>query len=87
MPYREIREEPKFREQLDAIAVDHKRIDEVLRGVYYALSVQPDNFPVISGTPFSFIKTDPYPDAPAIRIVFTYTRDRVDLVAISFAGD
>ncbi|HEY6292561.1 MAG TPA: hypothetical protein VI455_13515, partial [Terriglobia bacterium] len=31
---------------------------------YYEVSTHPDEFPVVSGTPFSFIKTAFFPDAP-----------------------
>jgi hypothetical protein len=82
-----IREEPKFSEQVKALALDHKRLDEVLTGAYFALANGPENFPVVPGTSLSVLKTDVYPNAPALRIFFTYNIDEVHLITIEFTHE
>jgi hypothetical protein len=84
---RTVREEPKFREQLDALATDHRRLDDVLAALYFALARRPEMFPAISGTSLSLAKTEFYPDAPALRIFFTYTDTEVHLLAVEFAEE
>ncbi len=84
---RTVREEPKFLEQCQALAVSHKRLDDVLSGLYFSLARQPEIFPKVPGTSLSLAKTAMYPDAPALRIFFTYSDTEVHLMAIEFAGE
>jgi hypothetical protein len=51
------------------------------------LARQPEIFPVIPGTSLSVAKTAVYPDAPALRIFFTYTDREVHLVTIEFSEE
>ena len=80
---RTVREEPKFQEQLEALAVDFQRLDEVMRGVHISLCLKPETFEKIG--PLSVLKTDMYPGAPALRIFFTYTATEVHLLFVEFA--
>jgi hypothetical protein len=67
---RTLREEGKFREQFETLAASHERLDDVLAALYFSLARQPEVFPTIPGT--SVAKTAVYPNAPALRIFFTY---------------
>lgn len=83
---RTIREEPKFREQLDSLALHVERLDEVTRGVYYSLATRPEKFETVAGC-ISVLKTEAYPKAPALRFFFTYTQDEVHLLGVEFVGE
>ncbi len=84
---RTIREEPKFEEQCQALAIIHKRLDEVLSGLYFSLARHPETFPAIPGTSLSIAKTAVYPDAPAVRVFFTFSDTEVHLLTIEFTED
>jgi len=84
-PIRTIIREPLFQQQLEQLALDHRRIEEVLAGIEYGLGKHPEMFAKIPGTRDCMVKTYFYPDAPAIRILFTYTAVEVHLEAIEFA--
>ena len=81
---RTIREETKYREQLDALAIDHKRLDDLMLGLMFALARSPEQFHKIPGTSLSIAKTDVYPGAPALRIFFVYNPYEVHLLAVEF---
>lgn len=70
---------------MDGLAINHRRIDEVLSGIEYGLAKHPEMFEKIPGTGDSMVTTYFYRDAPAIRILFTYTATEVHLVAVEFA--
>lgn len=84
---RTLREEPKFREQFEALAASHERLDDVLAALYFSLARQPEVFPTIPGTSLSVAKTAVYPNAPALRIFFTYNDTEVHLLVIEFAEE
>jgi len=84
---RTIREEPKYKEQLEALALSYERLDEILTGVYFTLARHPKIGIQIPSTTLFLIKTDIYPDAPALRIFYTFNDAEVHLLAIEFAGD
>ena len=87
MSHRTIRQEPKFNEQLETLGISHHRLDEVLEGVAFALSRHPEVFPRVPGTQLSMVKTPVYPEAPSLRIFFTYTDDEVHLLMVEFCED
>lgn len=80
---RTVREEPKFREQIDSLAIDYQRLDEVIWGVQQALCLKPETFPTVAGV-ISVLKTEIYPGAPALRIFFTYTATEIHFLAVDF---
>jgi hypothetical protein len=84
---RTIREEHKYREQLDALAISHKRLDEVMIGVSFTMARNPEEFTKVPGTNLSIARTDAYPDAPALRIFFTYNPYEVHLLFVEFAEE
>ncbi len=90
MSHRTIRQEPKFNEQLEALGISHKRLDEVLEGVAFALAREPERFPRIPGTQLSIVKTPVYLNAPSLRIFFTYNtynEEEVHLLTVEFCED
>jgi hypothetical protein len=70
---------------LEGLALEHRRIDEVLAGIEYGLAKHPEMFEKIPDSGDCMVTTNFYPDAPAIRILFTYTATEVHLDAIEFA--
>lgn len=84
-PIRTIVKECLFEEQLVGLAISHRRIEEVLSGIEYGLAKHPEMFEKIPDSQDSMVTTYFYPNAPAIRILFTYTPTEVHLVAIEFA--
>jgi len=85
---RTIRQEPKFNEQLEALGISYRRLDEVLEGVCFALAREPERFSRIPGTQLSIIKTPVYPNAPSLRIFFTYNEEEeVHVPAVEFRED
>lgn len=86
-PLRTVIREPVFQQQLDGLAISHKRIEEVLSGIEYGLAKHPEKFEKVAGTQFSMAKTNFYRGAPSIRILFKYNATEVHLIAIEFAED
>jgi hypothetical protein len=84
-PIRTIVRERLFDQQLEGLALDHPRIEEVLAGIEYGLAKHPDLFEKIPGGSDCMVTTYFYHDAPAIRILFTYTATEVHLEAVEFA--
>ena len=84
---REIVEEAGFTEQVNALAISYKRLDDVMEGILFAVSSNPEHFPLIPGTRLRFLNTSVYPDAPALRVYFTATEERVSLIAIEFCAE
>ena len=86
-PLRTVIEEPNFSEQLSKLAVAHKRLDESMAGITFALARAPEEFGKVPGTQLFIAKTVVYEDAPALRIFFTYTDTEVHLLGVEFAED
>jgi hypothetical protein len=84
-PIRTVIRERLFDEQLNGLAINHRRIDHVLSGIEYGLANHPELFPKVPSSGDSMVKTYFYPNAPAVRILFTYTATEVHLVAVEFA--
>ena len=77
--HREIVEEQKFKDQVEALGLSWKRLDEVLSGISISLAVRPEFWPKIPGTAFSVLKTLHYPKCPPLRVFFTYDALQVHL--------
>jgi hypothetical protein len=84
-PLREVRCEPLFLEQIDALGIDPEKLDEALSALDYVLSKRPEVFPSIPFTPFSRALVYIYQDAPPLRVFFTYDAVQVKLVSVEFA--
>jgi hypothetical protein len=86
-PFREVRWEPLFCEQIKALAIDSKKLDHALSYLDYCISSSPETFPRIPGTPFSRAVLHIYeedPQLPPLRIFFTYDAIHVKLICIEF---
>lgn len=84
--HRTIREEPRYREQLDGLACNIERLDQVLSGLLFALSNAPEQFEHVQGV-ISVAKTDIYEGAPGLRVYFTYDDLEVQLLAVEFTSN
>lgn len=80
--YRDIVHEPSFEAQRAKAGLSHKRLDEAMTGIDSALAMFPEHYPKIPGTTFSLLKTKAFPNAPALRIFFTYNDNQVHLLWI-----
>lgn len=68
--HRTLIESQRYRESLAALG-DPERLDDVLRGVMWALSTNPDVYEVVNGMKdIRLLKTDIFPGAPSLRIWF-----------------
>lgn len=65
---------PNFEEQLTLLKHDAPRLDEILDGVTWAIATHADDFEVVDRT-LRVAFTDPFPDAPAMRIFFQIQDD------------
>jgi hypothetical protein len=64
------------RQQIDALLQKHGRLEDVYRGIEWAISTDPlacQEIPRTDG--IRIIKTDSYPDAPALRVYFRINAD------------
>ena len=69
------------------MAKSAKRLDEVLNGITWALSRRPESFPKVEGLDLYVAKTEDAPDAPALRVWFTFDDEVVRLLYIEVAPD
>jgi hypothetical protein len=77
-------ESAQFGEEKAAIGVEVKRLGEILHGIVWALERDPRRFPQIRGTRLHRVLTDPFPDAPPVRVWYTYNilTQEVELLSI-----
>lgn len=73
--YRTIRHDHDYEDQARRLGLSHKRLDEVLDGVTWAIARSPAEFELMLDTGLRLVKTDPFPDAPPLRIYFTWDED------------
>ena len=80
---RTVVETQEFERQRSAIMPDVRRFDEIIRGVYWALSTQPEAFPSVSrGSNIHVLKTDEFADVPRLRIFYRFDESTVHLLWI-----
>jgi hypothetical protein len=77
-------ETPQFAEEKVRVGLEVPRLDEILRGITWALQRDPRRFPQVRGTRLHRILTDPFPDAPPVRVWYTYSilQQEVHLLSI-----
>jgi hypothetical protein len=56
-------------------------------GVTFTMARNPEEFTKVPGTNLSIARTDAYPDAPALRIFFTYNPYEAHLLFVEFAEE
>lgn len=81
---RDIFEEPLFSEQLESLAIGYRKRDELMESVCFVLARNPEKLPQVPGTCLSALTVNLYDGMPSMRFLFTYTEDRVTLVAVDF---
>ena len=83
MSFRTLIETPEFAAEKQMVEPDAKRLDEMLWIITWALSREPEHYPLVPGTKsLHMVMTDPFPDAPEIRIWYSYDDTRVFLHSI-----
>jgi hypothetical protein len=74
-------EEALYTEQINALRIDWRRLDDALITLMPALLKVPDVFPVIPGTRIRRVKILDFDDVPPISIFFTIKGSTVHLLA------
>ena len=74
-------EEPLYKEQIDALRIDWKRLDEAFQEVEHAILVVPDIFHPIPGTKLRRVKLVGFPGVPPLSIFFAVQGETAHLVA------
>lgn len=84
---REIIEEKTFDAEKHRVARSARRLDEMLRGLTWAVSRKPESFPKVHELNLYLAKTEDAPDAPAVNVWFTFDDQTVHLLYIELATD
>jgi|HubBroStandDraft_2_1064218.scaffolds.fasta_scaffold2049111_1 hypothetical protein len=79
---RTIREEGRFREQLEELGVSARRLDELMEGIALAVSLRPEVFPRVPGTSLHRIKVRPFQGLPHLNLWFWYNETTVSFVEV-----
>ena len=81
---RTVIETKTYEAQRDAIMPNIRRFDEVMRGVYWALSTRPEAFPSAdpNNPTIHVLKTDAFSDIPRLRIFYKFNDVAVQLLWI-----
>jgi hypothetical protein len=58
-----------------------------MEGIVFGLAISPELCHQIPGTELRIIKTEVYPNAPALRVFFTFTEAKVHLHCIEFCEE
>lgn len=88
MCFRTLIESEQFKAEKSKINPDIKRLDDMLNSVTWALAQHPEHFEHIPGTQRLYrVNTDPFPDAPPVRIWYTFDDTAVELLSIELADD
>lgn len=74
-------EEPLYAEQINALRIDWKRLDEAFKEMERAILSVPDIFPQIGGTKLRRIQLVGFPEVPPLSIFFAIVGDRAHLVS------
>jgi hypothetical protein len=77
----QIVEEPLYTEQINALRIDWKRLDEALMTLEHAILNVPDVFPVIPGTILHRVKIVNFDGVPPISVYFAIRGHKAHLVA------
>jgi hypothetical protein len=77
----QIVEEPLYTEQINALRVDWKRLDEAFMTLEHAILTVPDVFPLVPGTILRRCKIVGFRDVPPLSIYFAVRGDKAHLVA------
>jgi hypothetical protein len=73
--YRQVRYDQTFEEQKLLLHPDVKRLDEIIRSVEWKMAKHAEKCPKMPGTILRIAFTDPFPDAPPMRVLFSIEDD------------
>ena len=77
---REIRDEHSFRESLEELGVDRKRLDAVLEAITFTAARTPEYFPRVRGTSsLRRMTVGPALGIPKLRIWFTHDEEQIQM--------
>lgn len=74
---RQIVEQQKYREQIDALRVDWQRLDDALSELGNAACNTPEIFPLVPGTKLRRIGVVGFPGVPSLAVFFFHTEEQV----------
>lgn len=75
---REILDESSFRESLEELGVDRKRLDAVMEAITFTAARTPEYFPRVRGTPnLRRITVGPALGIPRLRIWFVHDEEKI----------
>lgn len=78
--HRQIRYDYTFDEQAKLLEPNVKRLDEIIRSVEWKMANYAEKCPKMAGTILRVAFTDPFPDAPPMRVLFSI-EDENNIVA------
>lgn len=81
---RDVREEPRFVEQMNSLGIDPEHRDKVMEAVVFSVARHPEEFRQLAGTPLRILTFECYKNAPAINVLFAFTERRVSLLDAYF---
>jgi hypothetical protein len=79
---REIREEPRFTEQLNRLGIDLAYWDEIFQGLQFVLARRPDLFHKLKSSPLRVAVVECYKNLPALHVLFAYDDEHVYLLDV-----
>lgn len=84
MSSRTVVQSEQFIQERTAVGLQVPRLAEIVEGVIWALKRDPRRFPQVRGTRLHRVVTDPFPNAPSVRIWYTYNilHQEVELLSI-----
>lgn len=77
----QIVEEPLYTDQINALRLDWKRLDEAFMTLEHAILTVPDVFPAVPGTILRRCRIVGFPDVPPLSIYFAIRGEKAHLVA------
>ena len=74
-------EEPLYKEQIEALRIDWRRLDDAFQEVEHAILAVPDIFPQVPGTKLRRVQLVGFNDVPPLSIFFAVVGENAHLVA------
>jgi hypothetical protein len=73
--HREVTYDYTFEEQAKLLEPNARRLDEIIRSVEWKIANHAEKCPKMAGTILRIAFTDPFPNAPAMRVLFSIKDD------------
>lgn len=74
-------DEPLYTDQINALRIDWRRLDDAFEEMQSAILLVPDIFPQVPGTRLRRVRLVGFPDVPPLSIFFAVVGDEAHLVA------